>query len=147
MNADAVCPCGRSLAYARCCAPLHQGQPATSAEDLMRSRYSAYCLRLADYLLSSWDPDSRPHADSLQPSLDPALRWLGLDIRSCRQLDHESAEVEFVARSRRGGAAAERHHEISRFRLSAGRWYYVSGRFVERSAGGHRTLRPRQPSS
>lgn len=42
-----------------------------------------------------------------------------------------SAEVEFMARSRRSNAAAVRHHERSRFVREDARWLYVDGDFVD----------------
>ena len=52
-----ACPCGLKDPYSECCEPFHTKQtlPAT-AELLMRSRYSAYALRLVDYLLYSHHP-------------------------------------------------------------------------------------------
>ncbi|MCX5941275.1 MAG: YchJ family metal-binding protein [Cyanobium sp. LacPavin_0818_WC50_MAG_67_9] len=47
------CPCGGFL-YASCCAPLHRGErQAVTAEQLMRSRYSAYALGEVEYLLQT----------------------------------------------------------------------------------------------
>ncbi|MEM8637669.1 MAG: YchJ family metal-binding protein [Cyanobacteria bacterium P01_G01_bin.54] len=47
-----------------CCGPYLQGQrPAPTAEQLMRSRYSAYCTKNIDYLVSTHHPDYRqPHS-------------------------------------------------------------------------------------
>ena len=90
----------------------------------MRSRYSAYVLGLANYLLATWHPSTRPAA--LDP--DPlGLKWLGLEVRRCTTTDATHASVEFVARSKLGGRA-HRLHEVSRFvREDDGRWYYVDG--------------------
>lgn len=118
-----LCPCGRGLAYARCCGPLHAGAIATDAEALMRSRYSAYVLALADYLLATWHPDTRPASISF----DPQLRWLGLSVRSHQPIDAAHAEVAFVARCRLGGGSAQRHVERSRFERIDGRWLYRDG--------------------
>ena len=47
------CPCGGFL-YSSCCAPLHRGEcQAATAEQLMRSRYSAYALGEVEYLLQT----------------------------------------------------------------------------------------------
>jgi len=43
---------------------------------------------------------------------------------------NDSAEVEFIARSRVSNAAAVRHHERSRFVRENGRWLYVDGDLV-----------------
>jgi SEC-C motif domain protein len=117
------CPCRPDRRYAECCEPWHRGVPAPDAESLMRSRYSAFALELTDYLLATWHPAHRPPA----LELTPGLTWLGLTIKSVRATGEDTAEVHFVARSRRGGGPAQRHEERSRFRREAGRWYYLEG--------------------
>ncbi|MFZ2394504.1 YchJ family protein [Rhodoferax sp.] len=131
------CPCGRTsahpaksaktqpLPFSACCGPYldeHAPLPAPDAEALMRSRYSAFVLGRRDYLLATWHASTRP-ADL---TLDPAVKWLGLEVRSQRQIDTDHAEVEFVARYREGGRAV-RLHERSRFVRESGRWFYVDG--------------------
>lgn len=117
------CCCGSGWAYVACCAPLHAGAAAGSAEALMRSRYSAFVLGLADYLLASWHPSTRP----AQLTLEDSVKWLGLGIKAHRMTGPDTATVEFVARSRLGGAVAQRLHETSRFVREQGRWFYLDG--------------------
>ena len=117
------CPCGRPLAYAECCARHHAGSPATDAEALMRSRYSAYVLRLEDYLLATWHASTRPAALGLD--VTPQPKWLGLELKS-KSGSGDTASVEFVARCKQGGRA-QRLHEVSRFVREDGYWYYVDG--------------------
>ena len=128
MNADQQpCPCGTGQSYAACCGRYHAGPlhlQAPTAEALMRSRYSAYALGFSDYLQDTWHASTRP-ADA--PDFDPALRWLGLEVRRHELLTDGSAVVEFVARSKLAGRA-QRLHEISRFLTQAGRWFYLDGR-------------------
>ena len=50
------CPCGSQDSYKNCCKPLHRGEPAKSAVQLMRSRYSAYALSLPDYIIATPSP-------------------------------------------------------------------------------------------
>ena len=90
----------------------------------MRSRYSAYVLKLTDYLLATWHPSTRP--PSLDLAEDDGTRWLGLEVRRHVQQDEAHATVEFVARYRIDGRG-HRLHEISRFVREQGRWYYVDG--------------------
>ena len=124
------CPCGRvdarrqPLAFARCCGRYlaFESTPAPDAEALMRSRYSAFVLHDADYLLATWHASTRPP----ELTFEPGLRWLGLEVREHRALDADHAEVEFVARSRLAGRG-QRLHERSRFVREGGRWYYVDG--------------------
>ncbi|HEY8587663.1 MAG TPA: YchJ family metal-binding protein [Rhodanobacter sp.] len=121
------CPCGNSSGYAECCGPLHDGTTsANSAEELMRSRYSAYVLKREDYLLASWHADTRPATLRLAAQ-QPAPTWLGLEVRHQQMIDADHASVEFVARYRLGGGRAQRQHETSRFVREHGRWYYLDG--------------------
>lgn len=117
--ADA-CPCGGG-AYARCCGPFHAGEavPAT-AEQLMRSRYSAYVLGELQYLLDTWHASTAPGDLELAP-----VKWLGLEVRHAAE-SGDAGVVEFVARSRDANGA-QRMHETSRFVREAGRWYYIDG--------------------
>ena len=119
------CPCDEQRLYARCCEPFHQGAAAPTAEALMRSRYSAYVLRLEAYLLASWHASMRPASLDLAAETPPP-KWLGLKIlRHERQGD--AAVVEFVAKFKLGGGSAQRLHEVSRFVREDARWFYVDG--------------------
>lgn len=122
------CPCGNAAGYARCCGPLHEGSPATTAEALMRSRYSAYVLKREDYLLATWHPSTRP-AHLKLAAQQPAPSWLGLVLKR-HESAGEQALVEFIARLRYGGGRAQRLHEVSRFVREQGRWYYLDGEIL-----------------
>ncbi len=126
-----ACPCGSQRPYRDCCGRYHAGEPAPNAEALMRSRYSAYVLLRHDYLLATWHASTRPQ--SLELASPDAVHWLGLSIRSFQPIDDDHAQVEFIARSRIGGAPATRLHEISRFMREHDRWYYVDGSFPKRA--------------
>jgi SEC-C motif-containing protein len=125
MKASDACPCASGRTYAQCCRPLHAAaEPAATAEALMRSRYSAYVLKLSDYLLASWHASTRP--DRLDLAEDDGTKWLGLEIKRCQQQDESHATVEFVARYRLAGRG-HRLHEKSRFVREDARWFYVDG--------------------
>ncbi len=119
------CPCGSGLTYAEDCGRLHDGTAAAAgAEQLMRSRYSAFAVGDAAYLLATWDPGTRPRT----LELDPAVRWTGLEVLATTGGGLFDAEgtVTFRAHARAGG---EDHvqAERSRFRRVDGRWVYVDG--------------------
>lgn len=97
----------------------------------MRSRYTAYVLRDAAYLLRSWHPSSRPGHLSLEAD---GTAWDGLEILRCSQggVTDTSGEVEFIACFRQDGRA-QRMREVSRFEKEQGRWYYRDGK-VDASA-------------
>jgi SEC-C motif-containing protein len=118
------CPCG-GADYAACCGRYHDGAAAPDVEALMRSRYSAYVLKLEPYLLATWHDSTRPAALDLA---NDNTKWTGLEIRNHSLESADRATVEFVARCKIGGRAA-RMHEVSRFVREGGRWFYLDGEF------------------
>ena len=119
---EATCPCGSGRPYDVCCGKFHAGEPATDAESLMRSRYTAYVLGREDYLMATWHSDTRPAA--LDLDAHPRPQWLGLTVKSRTQTDNSHATVEFVARYKINGRAF-RLHENSCFEQVNGCWLYV----------------------
>jgi SEC-C motif-containing protein len=119
------CPCLSGEQYDECCGRFHSGDAhAPTAEQLMRSRYSAFVVLEAEYLLRTWHPRTRPA--SLE--LDPDLEWRRLDILSTRQggpLDREGT-VEFAAHFKNERERGV-HRETSRFLRHDKRWYYLDG--------------------
>lgn len=126
-SSELQCPCGSEVPYSQCCEPLHLGlQQAITAEQLMRSRYSAYVLGLEDYLLNTWHLDTRPTTLGLANEL--GIKWMGLkivDVVAGSEKDSQG-EVEFIARFKVNGKA-ERLHERSRFNKEQGHWFYIDG--------------------
>ncbi len=127
MPSGPACHCGNTESYTRCCGKFHTGENAATAEQLMRSRYSAYVLGLEEYLLATWHESTRPA--SLDFSDAAKTKWLGLDVKRHVEIDVDHAQVEFIARYKVGGQSAVRLHEISDFVLENGKWFYVSGAF------------------
>jgi SEC-C motif-containing protein len=119
------CLCLSGEQYGTCCGRFHSGEAeAASAEQLMRSRYSAFALLDTGYVLRTWHPRTTP----AELPLDPAMEWRRLDILSTSlggPFDTEGT-VEFKAHYRYG---SERGilHEVSRFVRENGRWFYVDG--------------------
>jgi SEC-C motif-containing protein len=120
---DERCACGTGLPYDACCGVFHDGTPAPTAEQLMRSRYTAFARRLPAYLLQTWHPTTRPR----RLVLDPEQEWLRLQVLEAHGgfLDTEGV-VEFRATWRQRGVT-EVLHERSRFVRADGRWLYVTG--------------------
>ncbi|GAB7042675.1 MULTISPECIES: YchJ family protein [Catenuloplanes] len=119
-----VCPCGSGGTYDACCGRLHRAEAvAATAEELMRSRFSAFARGDAGYLLRTWHPSTRP--DDL--TFDDAQRWLRLDVVDSAggSLFEAAGEVEFKAHYRAGGRTGT-VHERSRFVREDGRWFYVA---------------------
>jgi SEC-C motif-containing protein len=117
------CPCLSGLPYVECCEPLHRGDAAApTAEQLMRSRFSAFAVGDARYLLATWHPRTRPQT----LELDAHLRWYRLDIldRTAGGPLDMHGEVEFEAFwSSPDDRGSQR--ERSRFVREGGRWHYL----------------------
>ena len=117
------CPCGVPRPYDTCCGRIHQGAaPAATAEQLMRSRYSAFALGDLAYLARSWHPDTRPR----KIHDDPARTWTGLDVVATSKggmLDQEGT-VEFHAHHT-DDEGDHTLHEVSTFTRIDGAWVYV----------------------
>ena len=119
------CPCGTGLPLAACCGRLHDGTvTAATAEQLMRSRYSAFVLGDAGYLLATWHPTTRPRS----LDLDRDVRWTGLDVLATTGGSPLGSEgtVEFRAHYLSDGVAGTQH-ENSRFVRDGGQWRYLDG--------------------
>ncbi|MEE8588889.1 MAG: YchJ family metal-binding protein, partial [Sulfurimonadaceae bacterium] len=77
-----VCPCGSDKEYAHCCEPLHLGlKKAQTPEELMRSRYSAFAIGEAEYLLktSLAKHHGADELDQLKAQMGQ-VEWLKLEV-------------------------------------------------------------------
>ena len=126
-----LCPCKSRETYGTCCEPFHLGRakPET-AEQLMRSRYSAYFFRLVDYLVRTTHPDSRP--PDLKSRIEESIyqtNWRFLTILGSSKggKDDKTGKVEFVAEYFEGNQPLELH-ERSRFKRFKGDWKYLDGK-------------------
>lgn len=131
MKPNDPCPCGRRVGVARhtpaiwgnCCGQwIEQDDSAPDAESLMRSRYAAFVTGNTKYLLATWHPRTRPE----DLTHESGVKWLGLEVRQHLVTGSDTAEVEFVARSRHAGRG-HRLHERSRFVRENGCWLYING--------------------
>jgi SEC-C motif-containing protein len=125
------CPCNREKSYAECCMLFHYGRsrPET-AEELMRSRYTAFFFRLVDYLVSTTHPDKREKnlARELDKTIwEPSWRQLKIVTKSKGSKEDKTGKVEFIATY---SLNKETHqlHEKSRFRRYKGKWMYLDGK-------------------
>ncbi len=122
------CPCGSGSCYADCCQRFWatQQKPST-AEQLMRSRYTAFVLEKAQYLVDTHHPDYRAEGEltALKKSFK-GMKWLGLEIvqTSAGLATDTEGKVEFIARCQHLGKAAH-IHEHSRFCQENGQWFYM----------------------
>ncbi|MGF6147024.1 SEC-C motif [Kingella potus] len=121
-----ACPCQSALSYAECCRPLHAGAPAADALALMRSRYAAYVLQLAGYIVQTTVPAQQGLLDTAAiAAWSRETRWLGLEIRGFRNVGTRHAQVEFAAFYAGADGTRQAHHELSAFVRTGGCWYFI----------------------
>ena len=123
--ADQKCYCDTGLLYEECCGIYHNNFNAPSALVLMRSRYSAYVLQLADYLIQTTHSSER-HLYSKAAILEWAKtsKWEGLEI-----IGFTENTVEFKAFYKDFNNQLHIHHEFSNFEKVDKKWFYVDGIF------------------
>lgn len=123
------CPCSSNKPYAECCKPYHQEEEIpTTAEELMRSRYSAYVVVNGEYLIKTTYPSKRKeyNKDDLE-EWGKTNEWLKLEITDTPTPNI----VAFKAFYRDIDGVIQLHYERSVFQKLNNKWYYVSGTFVD----------------
>lgn len=135
------CFCGQSMAYQDCCLPLHLGLAhAQSAEQLMRSRYSAYVCAKIDYIVQTTLPTQQARLDRLAMlNWSKNSDWHSLTVHEHQIAAHSAAHawVRFTAEYRAEGQN-HRHEERSAFVRLADHWYFIDpniGMQAGRNAG------------
>ncbi len=120
------CPCGSKKLLAECCMPVILGTiKAVTAEQLMRSRYTAFSEMNNDYLLASWAAETRP--EQLDTDETP-VKWIGLEILATEQGTAQDTDgsVSFIASFIVSGHLCHLQ-EKSRFIKEADCWFYLDG--------------------
>lgn len=124
------CPCGRSNSYEDCCKKVHANiLNAKTAEDLMRSRYSAFTKSNVDYLLKSWSKktvDTSAKAKKELKLWSGSVTWIKLEVvrSTLGTINDTEGTVEFKAFYMENGQL-ECIHENSFFKKEDGYWVYV----------------------
>ena len=122
------CPCGSGRPFPVCCEPFLEGQsfPET-AEELMRSRYSAYAQGNVDYVLATQVEQDREAVKNWSDRATfQALRVLTTEGGGAG--DSEGLvdfEADYLAQG-----VAQTHRERSTFRRIEDRWTFVKGQGV-----------------
>jgi len=122
------CPCNSGLDMDACCLPLIKGSvEASSAEALMRSRYTAYVLGEFDYIERTCDPETAEEFNRMDiERCHSDIKWTGLSVREVKGGKEGDTEgtVDFsFSYQYKGQNNAQR--EIASFRRAGDRWFYV----------------------
>jgi SEC-C motif-containing protein len=126
------CYCGSKKAFAECCEPIIDKRCAGSAEQLMRSRFSAYACGRYDYILATYTPKKQQELTiaELAQSAENTT-WLQLRVLDS-QTTNTTASVEFIATYRMANEFWQMH-ECSSFEHIDGHWFYSEGKEGEQA--------------
>ena len=124
------CHCGNPSEYSECCELLHKGQPAQSAEQLLRSRYSAFVTQDIAFIKQTIHPSQLHEFD------EKGIRewaenseWEGLEIHSVNEISEIETHIDFTAVYKLANQVHQ-HREMSVFKKKDGVWYFFDGRFI-----------------
>lgn len=125
------CPCHSGLEYAHCCEPFHKGALPPTPLALMRSRYAAYALKNASYIIATTHPQSiyfekdKKKWEKAILSFSNQTTFVGLEI-----VEHGANSVFFIAHLSQNGVPFTLK-EKSHFQQVGQKWLYLSAEFKE----------------
>lgn len=124
------CPCGSNLNAPDCCLAIIEGKTnAFTAEQLMRSRYTAFTLANVDYLMKSHHPKTRPIKEKKNMKRwAQSVQWVNLTILNKQKGNETDTEgtVTFKAVFVENGKP-DQIYETSNFKKLNNKWVYVDG--------------------
>lgn len=128
-----LCPCSSQKDYAQCCEPIIKGEPASTAEDLMRARYTAYTQVDMDFIKKTHDPETIKKTNMTEnQAWAEKTQWKELEILNTEKGQPEDTwgKVEFKAQFVAGKETGA-HHEVSEFNKKNGQWFFTKGKAPE----------------
>jgi|TARA_Y100000034_G_scaffold132469_1_gene195515 SEC-C motif-containing protein len=126
-----MCYCSNNLPYESCCAVfVSKQQTPQTAEQLMRSRYSAYATNNAQYILETYArSEQQKHELEDIAAFGSYAEFINLEIIRTKS-EVEFDYVEFKAHYLADGKHCQ-IHEISRFIKEQGEWKYLDGELFD----------------
>jgi SEC-C motif domain protein len=127
---NSLCPCGSLIAYSQCCA-LFINTPLLpqTAEQLMRSRFTAFYLNEHTYLLDTHHPSQREAGELEAIEKDQSTTdWIKLIIHRTQlgRKNDLTGTVDFSAYFNQEGDFFELR-ESSNFIQENSQWFYLDG--------------------
>lgn len=119
------CPCGNDRPLEACCGPFIEGaRRPNTAEELMRSRFTAYATGNVDYICDTeQDPQRKTIENWAKSTQFKRLRVLASELGGSEdEVGTVTFEADFVTNGEAGT-----HRETSQFRKQEGRWMFFSG--------------------
>ena len=122
------CYCGSLKSYANCCEKVHKNiTEAKTAEQLMRSRYSAFVLANGNYLMQSHHSSTRPLKEKKAiVKWAKSVEWIKLEVIETTKgtANDTNGTVTFNAYFYENGKV-DVIHEKSAFLKENNHWTYL----------------------
>jgi len=125
ISKNSKCPCGSGKKYKECCFKYHKGTNPKNALELMKSRYTAYAVGDANYIIKT------THKNSLHFEEDK-LEWIK-SIKEFSKSNFKKLEIlEFIDGDKEAYVKFKAYiddyvMEEKSFFIKEDRWYYVRG--------------------
>lgn len=131
---NTLCPCGSLIKYKKCCKVFHEKKVAKTALEVMKSRYSAFCIKDYMYIIKTTHPSNQDFTDNQK-------LWKSSILDFCKAttfenlkilLFEEEKEVSFVTFK---VSLLQNNNDVSftersRFEKVNNIWLYHSGEFL-----------------
>ena len=125
ISKNSKCPCGSGNKYKDCCFKYHKGTNPKNALELMKSRYTAYAVGDANYIIKTTYKNS-PHFE------EDKLEWIK-SIKEFSKSNFKKLEIlEFIDGDKEAYIKFKAYiddyvMEEKSFFIKEDRWYYVRG--------------------
>lgn len=133
-SATLPCPCGSGSEFSLCCEPLIRGKKsASTAEELLRARYTAFTRGDIDFILDTHH--SRTRGDVKREEIEDWSKnssWLGLKVvqKEAGEASDEKGTLIFCAQYTAEGETHD-HWEQSFFEKEAGKWRFLDAKGIQ----------------
>jgi SEC-C motif-containing protein len=134
-----TCPCGSAVEFKACCQPILDGKkPASTAEELLRARYTAFTRANVDFVISTHH-SSTVHEVKREEISDWATNstWLGMEVvqKEAGGPNDSKGTIVFWAKyqdKKKPAAKVEEHWEQAVFEKENGAWKFLDAKGIQR---------------
>lgn len=137
ISKNSLCPCGSELKYKKCCKLLHMNQTAKTALELMKSRYSAFVVNDANYIINTTHKENSDYTNDIHSwkrSINEfSLKSCFKKLEILQFIEDEVSYVTFKATIFQDNIDCS-FIEKSKFLKENGKWLYHSGEFIEQNS-------------
>jgi len=138
---ESSCPCSSGKNYNACCQTYHQGEIVPTPEALLRSRYTAYATKNADFIIKTTHRDNPDYSTDTKKwkkeiiATANGYKFLGLKIKEIKEAEEivlisfESDVVDLRQKSKKDSGLSEifLFSEKSKFKKEQNAWKYLDG--------------------